>query len=80
MRETDMDRNELEMLQASAAKGALNARERIEAAIDTGDLPVWVLEMCNLLERSSILYGATRAQLRRAATPLSLEPASATRH
>lgn len=58
-----MTRDELETLQESAAHSALSARSRIEAAVDAGELPVWVLETCELWERATLLYGATRARL-----------------
>lgn len=76
-----MDRKELEGMQDHAADSALQARARIEAAVDAGDLPVWVLETCEMWERSALLYGAARAKLgQQAPTPLAEMPASPVRH
>jgi len=74
-----MTKDELITIQDSAADSALKARERIEAAIDSGELPVWVMDALTVVERSSLLYGATSAQLRFstgtvvAATPARLQ-------
>ena len=59
-----MTKDELKSLQDSAATRTLRARERIETAVDKGELPVWVMEACAALERSSMLYGAMSQQLR----------------
>jgi hypothetical protein len=59
-----MKRQELENIQDAAADSALRARQRIEKAIDAGELPLWVMEACTVLERASMLYGVTSAQLK----------------
>jgi hypothetical protein len=59
-----MTKDELQALQDSAANRALRARERIETAVGAGELPVWVMEACAALERSSMLYGAMSAHLK----------------
>lgn len=56
-------RKKLEKLQDQAADCALRSRACIEAAVDAGDLPVWVLDTCDALERAALLYGAARAKL-----------------
>lgn len=61
-------KNELETLLDCSAAAALDARTRIEAAVDSGELPVWLLEVCNEWERAAMLYGAARAQLQGGAT------------
>jgi hypothetical protein len=75
-----MDRKELEGLQDHAADGALRARARIEAAVDAGELPVWVLEACEAWEKSALLYGAARARLGQPGTLVNAMPASTLRH
>lgn len=65
MTRPDMTRQDLETLQDTAASDALKARQRIENAVNSGELPVWVLETCEVWERSSLLYGAAMSQLRR---------------
>jgi len=58
-----MEKLEMEQQRDHAADGALEARSRIEAAVDAGVLPIWVLETCELWERSALVYGKTSAQL-----------------
>ena len=41
-----------------AASTALNARTQFEQAVDRGELPAWVLELANQLEKSALVYGA----------------------
>ena len=59
-----MKRHELENIQDAAADSAQRARQRIEQAIEAGELPAWVLDACTVLERASMLYGVTSAQLK----------------
>ena len=47
-----------------AADLALRTRERIEAAVKTGEVPAWVIDACNVLERASLQYGEIAEQLR----------------
>ncbi|MDP3857029.1 MAG: hypothetical protein Q8Q73_04610 [Stagnimonas sp.] len=68
-----MDKGKLESVRDNAANGALQARGVIEAAVDQGELPRWVLEICEAWERSSLAYGAASAQLRQAPPRLTLE-------
>lgn len=72
-----VNRKKLETLQDQAAESALRSRARIEAAVDAGDLPVWVLDTCDALERAALLYGAARAKL---APGSGAIPASPARH
>lgn len=75
-----MNRKELEGVQDAAADNALRERARIEAAVDAGELPVWVLEACDNWERSALMYGAARARLAQAPVRVMEMPASAVRH
>lgn len=61
---TMSDRNELERRLDLAADLALRTRERLEAAVNAGEVPAWVLEACNVLERASLQYGEISEQLR----------------
>lgn len=72
-----MDRKDLEALRDETARHALGARERIEVAIERGELPVWVLDACNALEFSAVSHGAARARLKDVSV---LVPASRTLH
>lgn len=72
-----VNRKQLEKLQDQAANSALRSRARIEAAVDAGDLPVWVLDTCDALERAALLYGAARAKL---ALESGATPATPMRH
>lgn len=56
--------DELEHAQDSAADSALKARQRIETAVDAGELPVWVMEACAALERAAMTYGVTSERIR----------------
>jgi hypothetical protein len=51
-----------------AADLALRTRERIEAGVRTGEVPAWVIDACNVLERASLQYGELAEQLRPSAT------------
>ena len=64
-----MTKDELEMLMDRSAAAALDARSRIEALVDSGLAPVWVLEACNDWERAAMVYGAARARLREQTEP-----------
>lgn len=76
-----ISRKELKNLQDDAAENALRARARVEAAVDAGDLPVWVLDTCDQWERSAMLYGAARAKLaQRGQRFIDEAPASTVRH
>ena len=61
------DRDDVERRMDLAAELALRARERIEAAIDAGNVPAWVLDACSVIEKASVQYGELAEQLRRAA-------------
>jgi hypothetical protein len=75
-----MTRDELTSLQESAADNVLRLREKIEMAVDKGDLPIWVMEACTALERASLLYGQTTERIKlRTASPLA-PAASVTLH
>tara|TARA_R110000787_G_scaffold42377_32_gene104299 strand:- start:6898 stop:7128 length:231 start_codon:yes stop_codon:yes gene_type:complete len=64
-----------------AAGDVLDARRRIELAVDEGLLPTWVLEACEQWERAAMTYGAGMVQreMRKQAVPAP-ELASATVH
>ena len=58
-----MTKDEVESLQQAVASDALQVRERLETAIHTGELPIWVMEAANVLERAVLLCGGSE-QLR----------------
>lgn len=58
------NRNELERRLDLAADLALRTRERVEAAVNAGEVPSWVLDACNVLERASLQYGELAEQLK----------------
>lgn len=68
-----MDKVKLEDLRDNAASGALQARSLIEAAVNNGELPRWVLEICEAWERSSLAYGSASEQLKRAPVTFTLD-------
>ena len=57
----------------------LQARMRIERAVDDGLLPVWVLDTCERWEKAAMGYGALLAR-RASARPPMVMPTSATVH
>lgn len=57
-----MSMKEVDHQQDGAATCALRERRRIEAAVDCGDLPAWVLESCDAWERAAMHYGAAMAK------------------
>lgn len=57
-------RDDLERQLDLAATLALRTRERIEAAVNTGDVPAWIIDACSVLERASLQYGELAEQLR----------------
>jgi hypothetical protein len=66
------DRDDLERRLDLAADLALRTRERLEAGVDTGEVPSWVLDACNVLERASVQYGELAERLK-PATPAEIE-------
>lgn len=58
------NREDIERRLDLAADLALRARDRIEAAINDGEVPSWVQDACNVLERASVQYGELSGQLR----------------
>lgn len=58
------NRDDVERRLDLAADLALRTRDRIEAAINNGEVPSWVQEACNVLERASVQYGELSEQLR----------------
>lgn len=60
---------ELERQRDVAAELVLKARERVEAGIHRGDIPVWVLEACNLIEKAALEYGVLSEQISQTAAP-----------
>jgi hypothetical protein len=56
-----MDRDKLELLMKQASGRALEARRRIERAVDAGELPAWVLATCEQWENAAFNYGAGSA-------------------
>jgi hypothetical protein len=75
-----MTRDELQSLQDSAADNVLRLRERIEQAVDKGDLPLWVMEACTALEKASLLYGQTTERIKLRLVSNSPAPAAMTLH
>ena len=57
-------RDDLERQLDLAATLALRTRERIEAAVNAGEVPSWVVDACSVLERASLQYGEIAEQLR----------------
>jgi len=57
-------RDDLERRLDLAADLALRTRERIEAGVKAGEVPAWVIDACNVLERASLQYGEIAEQLR----------------
>jgi hypothetical protein len=57
-------RDDLERQLDLAATLALRTRERIEAAVNTGEAPAWIIDACSVLERASLQYGELAEQLR----------------
>ena len=57
-------RDDLERQLDLAATLALRTRERIEAAVNAGEVPAWVVDACSVLERASLQYGEIAEQLR----------------
>jgi len=61
-------RDDLERRLDLAADLALRTRERIEAGVKAGEVPAWVIDACNVLERASLQYGELAEQLRPSGT------------
>ena len=57
-------RDDLERRLDLAADLALRTRERIETGVRNGEVPSWVLDACNVLERASLQYGELAEQLK----------------
>lgn len=76
-----MDRGDTELDMAAtddtAAEHALDARRRIEAAVDAGLLPVWVMEACERWEQAALAYGAAMARRELTAGRLMMPPSRA---
>ena len=68
-----MDVERIKQLMDEAAGSALDARRRIEKAVELGLIPAWVLDACEQWERAALSYGAgiARRELHRmpATTP-----------
>lgn len=75
-----MTRDELQSLQDSAADNVLRLREKIESAVDKGDVPIWVMEACTALEKASLLYGQTTERIKLRVAAHTPAPAHATLH
>lgn len=73
-------RDDLERKLDLAATLALRTRERVEAAVNAGEVPAWVLDACSVLERASLQYGELAEQLRPSEThtPTELPDAAIT--
>lgn len=66
-------KDDLERRLDLAADLALRTRERIETAVNTGEVPSWIIDACNVLERASLQYGELAEQLKPAASMGPLE-------
>lgn len=64
------DKDDLERRLDLAADLALRTRERIEAGVNAGEVPSWVLDACNVIERASLQYGELAEQLRPSAADM----------
>lgn len=62
------NKDDLERRLDLAADLALRTRERIEAAVNAGEVPSWVIDACNVLERASLQYGELAEQLKPSAS------------
>ena len=60
-----------------AAEHALQARRRIERAVEDGRVPVWVLDTCEAWERAALAYGAAMARHQSTPSPMMLPMSSA---
>ena len=58
------NREDIERRLDLAADLALRTRDRIEAAINNGEVPSWIQDACNVLERASVQYGELSEQLK----------------
>ena len=67
------NKDDLERRLDLAANLALRTRERIEAAVNSGEVPAWVIDACNVLERASLQYGELAEQLKPAGSVLENE-------
>jgi hypothetical protein len=59
-----MSKEDIERRLDLAAALALSTRDRIEAAVSSGEVPSWVQDACNVLERASVQYGELSEQLK----------------
>ncbi|HUR41864.1 MAG TPA: hypothetical protein VM240_11940 [Verrucomicrobiae bacterium] len=57
-------KDDLERRLDLAADLALRTRERIETAVNAGEVPSWIIDACNVLERASLQYGELAEQLK----------------
>lgn len=67
------NREDIEQRLELAADLALRTRDRIDSAIRTGEVPAWIQDACNVLERASVQYGELSEKLGPA---VAEEPAS----
>ena len=77
-----MNEEVLEQKLDQASRSALDARSRIEAAVDAGLIPIWVLEACEVWEQCALAYGSASAELKRDRTsmpPMIVAPAAPNR-
>ena len=63
-----------------AAQHALEARRRIERAVEDGRVPTWVLDTCEAWERAALAYGAAMARGRDTTLAAITLPESGTLH
>ena len=63
-----------------AAEHALEARRRIERAVEDGRVPVWVLDTCEAWERAALAYGAAMARGEENSPPPMTMPMSSLMH
>lgn len=61
------NREDIERRLDLAADLALRTRDRIETAINNGEVPSWIQDACNVLERASVQYGELSERLNPAA-------------
>ena len=61
-KETGMKTNEKNSSIDQAAQHALEARRRIERAVEDGRVPTWVLDTCEAWERAALAYGQFMAR------------------
>ena len=75
-----VDKAQTEQSMDEAAEHALQARRRIERAVEAGQLPPWVLDACERWEKAALSYGAGMARREEKKPAAIMTPASTLLH